>query len=234
MNGKRLRERDAQGELLSLAAFSFSLPQKLGLEVDALCTFTGQGENVRIIQPAKMYWENPQTKNRFFLIPGHHKAEEHWRDMTPEVLAGEPYNLKKFEGVIVTSPLVTTKDQAEWIVAKMRELGITSLGVVSSPFHLLRAYLTVLGQMKSAGIRIPVIPIPVYVAPHIVVPEQKVEAWELVQGEAERIAAYQKKGDLASYNDLKEYLRWLWEQPLLTHASGTKDGLQATLTSYTI
>ena len=234
MDSKRLRERDAQGELLSLAAFSFTLPQKLGLEVDALCTFTGQGEDVRITYPAQMYWENQETKNRFFLIPGHHKAEQHWRDMTPEVLAGEPFNIKKLEGVIVTPPLITTRDQAEWIVAQIQELRITSLGVISSPFHLLRAYLTVLGQMKAAGIRIPVIPIPVYVAPHIVVPEQGVEAWELVQGEAERIAAYQKKGDVASYSDLKEYLHWLWEQPLLMRASGTKDGLQADITSYTI
>lgn len=234
MDGKRLCESDAQGELLSLAAFSFTLPQKLGLEVDALCTFTGQGEDVRIVQPAQMYWEHPQTKNRFFLIPGHHKAERHWRDMTPEVLAGEPFNFTKLEGVMVTPPLVTTKDQAEWIVARIQESGITSLAVVSSPFHLLRAYLTVLGQMKAAGIRIPAIPIPVYVAPHSTVPEQGVEAWELVQGEAERIAAYQKKGDVASYNDLREYLRWLWEQPLLTQASGTKNGLQATITSYTI
>lgn len=234
MDSKRLRERDAQGELLSLAAFSFSISQKLGLEVDALCSFTGQGEDVRIIQPARAYWEHAQTKNRFFLIPGHHKAEQHWKDMTPDVLTGEPFNLKKLEGVMVTPPMVTTKDQAQWIVAKIKESGITSLGVVSSPFHLLRAYLTVLGQMKAAGIRIPVIPIPVYVAPHIVVPEQGVEAWELMQGEAERIATYQKKGDVASYDDLREYLRWLWEQPLFAHVGGTRNGLQAAITSYTI
>ena len=216
MDNNRLRERDAQGELLSIAVFSLSLPQKLGLEVDALCTFTGQGEDVRVVQPTKEYWENAQTKNRFFLVPGHHKAERHWRDMTPEVLVGEPFNLKRLEGMIVTPPLVTTKDQAEWIVAKIQELGITSLGVVSSPFHLLRAYLTVLGQMKIAGVQIPVIPVPVYIAPHTLVPEQKVEAWDMMQGEVERISAYQKKGDLASYGDLKEYLCWLWGQPLLS------------------
>lgn len=215
MDSKRLRERTAQGELLSLAVFTLSLPQKLGLKVDALCTFTGQGEDVRIIQPAKMYWENPQTKNRFFLIPGHHKAERHWRDMTLGTLTKEPFNFKRLDGVTVTPPLVTTKDQAELIVAKIQELGVTSLGVISSPFHLLRAYLTVLGQMKIAGVRILVIPVPVYVSPHTLVPEQGVDAWELAQGEVERIFSYQEKGDLASYSDLKAYLRWLWEQPLL-------------------
>lgn len=217
MNISRLRERDAQGELLSLAVFSLCLPQKLGLEVDALCTFSGQGEDVRIIQPARVYWEDAHTKNRFFLIPGHHKTEQHWRDMTSEVLAGEPFNFKKLEGVRVTPPLVTTKDQAEWIVANIQELGITSLGVVSSPFHLLRAYLTVLGQMKAAGIRMPVVPIPACVAPHRIVPEQEAEAWDLVQGEAERISEYQKKGDILSYDDFRVYTDWLWEQPLLKH-----------------
>ena len=215
MDINRILESDAQEELISLAIFTMSLPQKLASEVDALCTFTGQGEDQRILQPTKAYWENPETKNRFFLIPGHHKAEHHWRDMTPEVLAAEPFNLKRFEGVVVTPPLVTTKDQARWIVDKIEELGITSLGVVSSPFHLLRAYLTVLGQMKTAGIRIPAIPVPVYEAPHMIVPESGVEAWDMVQGESERITAYQKKGDVASYDDLKEYLRWFWEQPLI-------------------
>ena len=215
MDIQRLRERDAQGELLSLAVFSLSLPQTLGRELDALCAFTGLGEDARVAQPLRAYWEHPETKNRLFLIPGHHKAERHWRDMTPEVLAAQPFAVKRFEGVITTPPMVTTKDQAQWIVAQIKPRGITSLGVVSSPFHLLRAYLTVLAHMKAAGVRIPVLPLPVYAAPGAIVPEPGVEAWDMVQGEAERIASYQQKGDVATYDDLKEYLRWLWEQPLL-------------------
>src|SRR3989344_488128 len=215
MKIERLHERGESGELASLFAFSLTLPQKLAYEVDALCTFTGQGEDVRVIQPSKEYWESKITKNRFFLVPGYHNNEKTWRELTLEALSKKPFEIKRLDGVYVDPHFTTTKDQAQWAVKKIDELAITSCGIISSPFHLARAYTTALASMYKADIRIPIIPIPIHVPPNGVIPETGVSAWDMLQGEMERITAYQKKGDVISYEKFREYIDWLWQQPII-------------------
>lgn len=215
MKIKRLHERSREGELMSLVTFSLTLPQKLAYEVDALCTFTGQGEDVRIIQPAKHYWENKKTKNRIFLVPGYYENEDTWKELTPETLSKTPFEIKRLRGLHVAPRFTTTKDQAEWAVRKMDEFAVTSCGILSSPFHLVRAYTTALACMYAAKLKIPIIPIPIYVAPNSVIPEASVVAWDMLQGEIERLGAYQKKGDVISYEKFREYIDWLWEQPII-------------------
>ena len=211
----RVREHEEWGELFSLVVVSLSLPQKLACEVDALCVFTGQGEDIRVIQPARNYWENRNTKNRFFLIPGYNEKERTWKKITKEGLAGETFNMNRLGGVHVGPKMHTTKDQSDWAVGKIGELGIKSLGIVSTPFHLIRAYATTLNSLNAAKVRIPVVPVPVYLAPSTVIPETGTGAWDLFQGEAERIRMYRKKGDVISHEKFKEYMDWLWQQPIL-------------------
>ncbi|MDO8482070.1 MAG: hypothetical protein Q7S75_03230 [bacterium] len=215
MSIKRLHDRDESGEQISLAVFSLTLPQQLAYEVDALCVFTGQGEDARVIQPIKAYWENEKTKNRFLLVPGYHKDEHTWREITKETLSQKPFEIKRLKGLHVSSSFVTTRDQAQWAIEKVKELGITSCGILSSQFHLVRAYATTLACMHAADIKIPIIPIPIYVAPSSVIPETAVTAWDMLQGEVERISAYQKKGDVISYEKFREYIDWLWEQQII-------------------
>ncbi|GEM_PF-6755796 len=43
--------------------------------------------------------------------------------------------------------------------------------------------------------------------------------WELVPGEVERIVQYQQKGDVATYEELKCYLGWLWDRPCMQAAT---------------
>ena len=76
MHIDRTRERNDLGELASLAIFSLSLPHTLAYELDALCVFSGQGEDIRVLQPMRQYWENKKTKNRFFLVAGHNQKEK--------------------------------------------------------------------------------------------------------------------------------------------------------------
>ena len=215
MKIQRLHERGELGELMSLAAFSLTLPQKLAYEVDALCTFTGQGEDMRIIQPARAYWENKKTKNRIFLVPGYYENENTWKEMTQETLSKKPFEVKRLQGLHVAPRFTTTKDQAEWAVRKVDELAISSCAVLSTPFHLVRAYTTMLACMHAANLKIPIIPVPIYVAPSTVIPETGLVAWDMLQGEAERISAYQGKGDVLSYEKFREYIDWLWEQPIV-------------------
>ncbi len=218
MNIKRFSERGELGELVSLVAFSLTLPQKLAYEVDALCTFTGQGEDLRVIQPARTYWENKKTKNRIFLVPGYYENENTWKEMTKETLSEKPFEIKRSEGLYSSPRFTTTKDQAEWAVTKIDELNVTSCAVFSTPFHLVRAYTTTLACMHAADLKIPIIPIPIYTAPNSVVPETGLKAWDMLQGEMERIKAYQEKGDVISYEKFREYIDWLWEQPIIKNS----------------
>jgi len=215
MHIDRTRERNDLGELASLAIFSLSLPHTLAYELDALCVFSGQGEDIRVLQPMRQYWENKKTKNRFFLVAGHNQKEKTWKELTLENLKKKPFNIKRLEGVHVEPRFVHTKDQAEWTVKKIEELGIKSCGIVATPFHLLRAYMTTLASMRTRNIQIPLIPIPVYLSPENIVPESQLEAWDMIQGEAERILAYQKKGDVISYSEFRKYMNWLWQEPLV-------------------
>jgi len=215
MKIKRVHKRDKLGELISLAVFSLGIPQGLAHEVDALSTFAGLGEDIRVIQPTRKYWEHKNTKNRFFLIAGHNKAEETWSLLSEKTLAQKPFSIKKFDGVHIKTHCKITPDQAKWTIKKIKELGITSCGVVATPFFLLRAYITTIQEMHNANIKIPIIPIPVFVSPKSAVPESKISAWDMMQGEIERIHAYQGKEDLISYKDFREYIDWLWDQPII-------------------
>src|SRR3989344_8647371 len=218
MKIQRLHERGDLGEMMSLVVFSLTLPQKLAYEVDALCTFTGQGEDIRVIQPARAYWEHKKTKNRIFLVPGYYENERTWKEMTEETLSKKPFKIRRTKGLLCSPRFTTTKDQAEWAVKKIDELAIQSCGVLSSPFHLVRAYTTMLACMDTAHVKIPIIPIPIYKAPNSVIPETGGEGWDMLEGEMERIRTYQKKGDIISYEKFREYIDWLSEQPIVKNA----------------
>jgi hypothetical protein len=88
---------------------------------------------------------------------------------------------------------------------------ITNIGLLISPYHLLRAYCTLIRSFRNLNSSyVQVVPLPVPVAPDILIPETGVDAWHMAMGEYERIEAYQQKGDVATYCEAREYLTWLW------------------------
>lgn len=214
MDIPRERQLKEEGNLMSLAVLSLTLPQ-IAPELDALCLFTGMGEDERAIQPIKRYWEATDSKNRILLVPGYNEKEKTWREFSMETLSRPPFDLKRTKDVHVEIHMGTTKDQAEWTVKKIQELSITSCGIVSTPFHLLRSYATTLAAMLRSGIKIPIFPVAIFIPPEKTVPEAGVPAWDLFQGEAERILKYQEKGDVISHEDFKKYIDWLWQEPIL-------------------
>jgi hypothetical protein len=135
--------------------------------------------------------------------------------MSLQTLTSKPYSLKRKKGLHVISHLGTTKDQAEWTIDKIQELSIQSCGIVSTPFHIVRSYATTLASMKARGIRIPIVPIVAITPPGKEIAESHMDTWDMVQGEVDRIEAYQQKGDVMSYTEFKTYIDWLWKQPLL-------------------
>ena len=73
--------------------------------------------------------------------------------------------LRRIDGVhLQAEPAPNTALQAKWIVSQVRDHGITSLALAVSPYHLPRAYLTLLKAFNEVGVRLPIIPVPVAVA----------------------------------------------------------------------
>ncbi|TNH26603.1 hypothetical protein FHG89_20445 [Micromonospora orduensis] len=199
-------------DVLTAVTVILALPQSAAAHVDAIAVATGQGEEWRLTQGIRSWEANPRV--RHLLVANGNPAEATYTDITLDHLRG--LGLRRIDGVVLqTEPAPNTGLQADWIVRQVRDLNIASLALVVSPYHLPRAYLTVLKAASRAGVRLPVIPVPVAVDPHTPVPETGATAYDLMGGEVRRILTYQGAGWVATTDELQQHLRWLWSR----HAS---------------
>ncbi|WP_426513778.1 hypothetical protein ACPPVO_26110 [Dactylosporangium sp. McL0621] len=189
-----------------------ALPQAAAGRVDALAVPSGQGEHWRLAHAIRLWEAGPHLRR--LLLATTNAAEATYVELTLDHLRG--LGLRRTGGVhIQPEPAAHTGAQAVWIAEQVRAHGLASLALAVSPYHLPRAYLTVLRELDRAGVRIPLIPVPVAVAPHRRVPETGATAYDLVPGEVQRILTYAGEGRLATPAELADYLRWLWD----THES---------------
>nr|WP_323374078.1 hypothetical protein [Plantactinospora alkalitolerans] len=207
----------AAGQLLDVMkalTMILALPQSAAAHVDAIAIASGQGEEWRFTHGIRN-WES-NLHHRYLLVANGNPAEKTYVEITLDYLRS--LGLHRTEGVhLQPEPAPNTGLQAAWIVEQVQGRGITSIALTVSPYHLPRAYLTVLKELDRSGIRIPVIPVPVAVAPHASIPETGATAYDLVPGEVKRILAYMNKDWVATPQDLERYLHWLWNnhEPLL-------------------
>ncbi|GAB7036289.1 hypothetical protein JCM9533A_01360 [Catenuloplanes niger JCM 9533] len=184
-----------------------SLPQAAAERADALIVPSGQGEEWRITHAIRLWETRPEL--RLLLIANGNPAETTYDELSPGYLRG--LGLRRWDGVHVQAePAPNTALQAGWIADRVAELGISGFGLCVSPYHLLRAYLTVLKALDRRGLRVPVWPVPVAVSPDARVPETGATAYELLPGEIQRILTYADRGWLATPAELRAYLGWLW------------------------
>jgi hypothetical protein len=180
--------------------------------VDALAVATGQGESWRLTEAIRGWEADPSL--RYLLVANGNPAETTYLEITLDHLRG--LGLRRLDGVVIQAePAPNTGLQAAWIAGQVRALGIGGLGLVVSPYHLPRAYLTVLKTFIDSGIRLPIIPVPAAVAPHTPVPETGATAYDLVPGEVKRTLSYMDMGWVATLGELEQYLVWLWSQRLV-------------------
>lgn len=200
-------------DLVAMAVMLFTMPRPIH-KVDAIVVLPGQGEDWRL-HDAVAAW-NTTPGARYFLVAGGHMEEKTWFLPTVEILR-ESYGLTRTDGKIIIQPSATdTPKQADWIVPTVQKLGITSLALVVSPYHLLRGYCTVLKAFWRLGVpQIPMIPVPAMVSPTTPNEEKGLPGWHLVSGEVNRIITYREKGDVAMPPELLSYLDWLWRQPII-------------------
>ncbi|RLK25901.1 DUF218 domain-containing protein [Micromonospora sp. M71_S20] len=196
-----------------------TLPPSAADRVDALVVATGQGEQWRLSHAIRSWETNPGL--RHLLVTNGNPAEETYVELTLDHLRG--LGLRRCEGVCLqATPAPHTGRQAAWIADQAQGLGLASLALAVSPYHLPRAYLTVLKALDRKSLRLPVIPVPVAVSPDTPVPETGATAYDLVPGEVKRILTYMDEDQIATLGELQQYLRWLWSrhESLLVGAPG--------------
>lgn len=205
----RVVEADWATELGAMATMLHCVPREAGDLVDAVAVFPGLGDDARKVAGVRA-WESSRTARHFFMA-GTNDIEPTHISETPETLAR--FGLTRTEGVRTMPRADHTRHQSDWLLDQIEETGATSLALHVTPFHMLRAYCTVLGAADRRGVDpIPMIPMVVRVSPATMVPDAHKDNWDMFSGEAPRIAAYQEKGDVAKAGRLREYLGWLWEQ----------------------
>jgi hypothetical protein len=211
------------GQVLAVAevlTMILTLPQSAARQVDALVVAVGQGEEWRLTHAIHSWEGNPALSH--LLVANGNPDERTYVDITLDYLRS--LGLRRTDGVhLQAEPAANTAVQAAWIVNQVQARGITSLALAVSPYHLTRVYLTVLKAFTKAGARVPMIPLPVAVSPDTPVPETGATGYDLVPGEITRILTYLEDGWVATPEEVRRYLRWLWSHwgPLLVRAGET-------------
>ena len=167
-----------------------ALPQSAAERVNALVIPVGQGEEWRLTHAIRRWEANPDI--RYLLVANGNPAEETYRQITLPYV--RRLGLRRLAGVYLQAePAPNTGLQAAWIASQVEALGITSLALTVSPYHLPRVYLTVLKALSRRGTRIPLIPDPVPTSPDTAAPETHGTAYDLLPGEVKRIITYMNK-----------------------------------------
>jgi hypothetical protein len=179
--------------------------------VDAIAVLPGLGENKRIISAIKA-WEAGNSNARYLLVAGTNGLEKTQTQPSIDFLMSSVIGLKKSDRVETQVSAEHTLAQTSWLVDRIKNLGITSLALYVSDWHITRAYSTLIKSLRKSDVLIPVFPVSVPVSPASIIPEYGVTAAAMSAGEAKRIITYQEKGDVATLEELVEYLQWLWDQ----------------------
>lgn len=207
-NKNRVESHDLTTQLVSMAMMLYSIPNILIPITDAVCVFPGLGESWRVKHAIKLY-ENNVPLIEYLMVAGHNPSEKFFEDFSMEGLRKDPFNLIHVEGLITTAHATNTVEQCQWVCSIVKEHGLTGITLTASPYHLLRAYLTLLKTFLKEGFdEIPlIIPSPAIVPPHEVIPETGINAWGMSPAEIMRIPKYQELGDVATFEEFKQYLK---------------------------
>ncbi len=197
----------------AMSKMVYSIPQDVAYRTDAITVMPGLGEHWRVTDAVDAWESTPAPRARYLLISGTNSAETSQDIYTLENLQEDPVFLHRVEGVRVQGHADNAPHQAEWLADQVEELGVTSAAVYVSPYHLLRATLTIAKTFKTRGLgNVPVYPIPVAVPPDTIVPETGKNSWQSVPGENERIRKYSEPPfeNVMTLPELQDYVRFLW------------------------
>lgn len=197
----RKRRLTAMGEMFRALCELQNLRPPLG-RVQAIFIRPGMGEMGRWRQAI----EALQPHHHLLVAGAWERRAETWRP-TPEIL--REFDIDPDDDRVHFQPTAfNTKDQSAWVVETIRVLKIRSVAQSVSPYHLVRGYMTDLATLrdKSLDSTVAMFPFPSNDSPLTVIPQTGLTMGASYQGEYERIVKYMKKGHVATWSQLYDYL----------------------------
>lgn len=203
---KRVMSMNQDAGLVAMALMISNIPNTTNFQPEALVTLPGMGEKHRVDLVLDLWDNKNYSSARALLIPGaSEKIDDNFSDRAKQYTSGD------YEDIYNSPYAANTLEQMSWIMAKTEELDIDSIILYAPAYHLIRAYLTLIKSMLKVGRFIAVVPQALVVSPYNPVPlANNTPAWQLIPSEVARIIAYQKKGDVASIDELVDYLAFLY------------------------
>ena len=161
-----------------------------------------------------------------FLVAGHHDEAGQRPKLAAERLQKRflyrSHHPKVYSQVVAD----TAPAQARWVADQVEELDLSALALRVHPFHVARAFLTQLAELKKRGLHEKVVMLPWWstfnpFGKRMLTGPWTQDVWtdaKLILGEAKRIYDYSAKGDVASLQDLRDYCDWLFTASPATEA----------------
>jgi hypothetical protein len=211
----RLVESSDANAVFTATEWIMSIPLMNKFAPKAIGVCTGLGETERVLHALYKWATYPAST--WLFISGTYENERTFPNLTLEKLHKSPYSVDKeyANNVLTQVRAKNTPEQAKWLVAQAYDKNVRSMELHAPPYHIVRAYLTVLKAMDQSR-RFLLVPHATPLPPDHIVPEyadKGTRAFEMAAGEYERIVKYQKTGDVATLEELSDYLAWMWQQP---------------------
>lgn len=203
----RVVEADVDSFPFTAAHSVLSVPGDLD-RITSIAVTPGLGEDIRVLKAIEL-WQSDQEFEHLF-ITGTNVNEKLQPQLTLERLQEAPYFLHRLEGVVTQVEAEHTRAQTDWLVEQLVANNVKNLVLCVSHWHITRAYMTLLKSMLNKDYVIPVIPFVIGTSPSQIIPEINETVQNMSAGEAKRIVKYSSIGQIASSEELSNYLNWLW------------------------
>ena len=193
----RLIEFDEKSEIAALVMTILGIPLK---RCEAIVIFPGQGEHQRVFYGIDLWKRKYGSK---FLVAGTSRENiKQFGGYDKKYIAGLCGVDEDCPNIfVITDKGDNTVQQSNWVSEIVRKHSIKSLIITTALYHLPRAYLTFLKVLQGKVILIPSPTLPL-----------SLKDYSLVPGEIARISEYQRKGDVATFEELYDHLSWLSKQ----------------------
>ncbi len=205
------------------------IPHEALAQVEGLAAFPGIVLE-RTVRQAAGDWNAGIGKH--FLVAGYHQLEVSKRLFARESL-GDNFSLNRRNNLHTQVDAVHAGEQTAWLAQQVKKHRIGSLGIYVSNFHLPRIFMTMVESMRRLDVQTVIIPVPTRMSPFervlLDVREKSYDKRDLNQTDVlyqefdPRLKAYQmpktdgSPGDAATDETFLDYMRWLYDQPIITN-----------------
>lgn len=189
------------------AILSLPRPERTG----ALVIWPGF-ERKRVFETAANLWRHERSTKLW--VAAQNPKESGGKEMylTKESLADRFGIMNGPEReIVIQGEGENTKVQADWLAGMIILNPPQSITLVAPGFHMTRAVMTILASLRNTGApQVRIYPHPTEMDPAEIIPIPGACQWDFAKKEGERIIAYQAKGDVCSFDELRMHLTQTW------------------------